>query len=113
MSLARVERAFRQIKTGRLRVRPIFAYSEARVRIHVFSCMLACLAKWHMKRRLAPILFDEDDPEDAQAQRASASIRLRCSQSLAGGIRRIAFLPREICVFAPLSSTEWRSGTTG
>ena len=70
-SLARVEQAFRQIKTGRLRVRPIFVYSEAHVRAHVFLCMLAYYAEWHMRRRLAPILFDEDDPEAARAQRAS------------------------------------------
>ena len=70
-SLARVEQAFRQIKTGRLRVRPIFVYSEAHVRAHVFLCMLACCAEWHMRKRLAPILFDEDDPEAAREQRAS------------------------------------------
>ena len=70
-SLARVEQAFRQIKTGRLRVRPIFVYSEAHVRAHVFLCMLACYAEWHMRKRLAPILFDEDDPEAAREQRAS------------------------------------------
>ena len=70
-SLARVEQAFRQIKTGRLRVRPIFVYSEAHVRAHVFLCMLAYYAEWHMRKRLAPILFDEDDPEAAREQRAS------------------------------------------
>ena len=70
-SLARVEHAFRQIKTGRLRIRPIFVYSEARVRDHVFLCMLAYYAEWHMRQRLAPILFDKDDPEAARAQRAS------------------------------------------
>ena len=59
--LAQVEQAFR----------PIFVYAEARVRAHVFLCMLACHAEWHMRKRLAPILFDEDDPEAARAQRAS------------------------------------------
>ena len=70
-SLSQVEQAFRQIKTGRLRIRPIFVYAEARVRAHVFLCMLAYYAEWHMRKRLAPILFDEDDPEAARAQRAS------------------------------------------
>ena len=28
-------------------------------------------AEGHMRKRLAPILFDEDDPEAARAQRAS------------------------------------------
>ena len=71
-SLAWVEQAFRQIKTGRPGIRPVFACSEARVRTHVFLCMLACYAEWHMRKRLAPILFDEDDLEAARAQRASA-----------------------------------------
>ena len=70
-SLGQVEQAFRQIKTGRLRIRPIFVYAEARVRAHVFLCMLAYYVEWHMRKRLAPILFDEDDPEAARAQRAS------------------------------------------
>ncbi len=67
--LSQVEQAFRQIKTGRPGIRPIFVYAKARVR--VFLCMLACHAEWHMRKRLAPILFEEDDPEAARAQRAS------------------------------------------
>ena len=37
----------------------------------MFLCRLACHAEWHMKKKLAPILFDEGDPEAARAQRAS------------------------------------------
>ena len=70
-SLAKVEQAFRQIKTGRLKVRPVFVYSEAHVRAHVFLCMLAYCVEWHMRRRLAPVLFDEDDPEAARSRRNS------------------------------------------
>ena len=70
-SLAKVEQAFRRIKTGRLKARPVFVRSEARVRAHVFLCMLAYHAEWHMRKRLAPILFDEDDPEAARAARTS------------------------------------------
>ena len=36
----------------------------------MFLCRLACHAEWHMKKKLAPILFDEGDPEAARAQRA-------------------------------------------
>ena len=53
------------------KVRPVFVCSEAHVRAHVFLCMLACHAEWHMRRRLAPALFNEDDLEAARAQRAS------------------------------------------
>ena len=47
-SLAHVERAFRSIKTVDLQVRPVFLYSEARVRAHVFLCMLAYYVEWRM-----------------------------------------------------------------
>ncbi len=45
--------------------------TEEHVRGHVFLCMLAFHLEWHMRRRLAPILFEEDDREDAGAQRSS------------------------------------------
>ena len=38
---ARVERAFRSIKTVDLSVRPVFHYGAQSVRAHVFLCMLA------------------------------------------------------------------------
>ena len=66
-----VERAFRSLKTVDLKVRPIFHRNENRVRAHVFLCMLAYYVEWHMRKALAPILFDEDDPEGAAALRES------------------------------------------
>ena len=36
---------------------------------HVFPCALACHIEWHLRQQLAPLLFEEDDPEGAQAQR--------------------------------------------
>lgn len=70
-SLAHVERAFRSIKTVDLHVRPVFHYSEQRVRAHVFLCMLAYYVEWHMRARLKPMLFDDEQIEQASAQRAS------------------------------------------
>ena len=67
-SLAGVERAFRTGKTH-LRVRPLDVYSEAQVRGHVFLCMLANYVEWHMRRRLAPLLLQDDDRAVARAQR--------------------------------------------
>jgi transposase len=69
--LSFVERAFRSCKSIDLKVRPIHHRLERRVRAHVFLCMLAYYVEWHMRRALAPILFDDDDPEAAQAQRKS------------------------------------------
>lgn len=41
------------------------------VRAHVFLCMLAYYVEWHMRKALAPLLFDDDDQEAARASRKS------------------------------------------
>jgi hypothetical protein len=69
--LSVVERAFRRLKTIDLKIRPIDHHLADRVRAHVFLCMLAYYVEWHMRRRLAPILFDDDDTATAQALRPS------------------------------------------
>jgi hypothetical protein len=69
-SLAFVERAFRCIKTVDLQVRPVYHRLADRVRAHVFLCMLAYYLEWHMRQRLAPMLFDDTDKETAEASRA-------------------------------------------
>jgi hypothetical protein len=69
--LSRIERAFRSLKTVDLKIRPIHHRKEDRVRAHVFVCMLAYHTEWHLRRALAPVLFDDDDPRAAQAARQS------------------------------------------
>jgi transposase len=71
-SLSLVERAFRCIKTVDLQVRPIYHWLEGRVRAHVFLCMLAYYLEWHLRQRLAPLLFDDTDKAAAEAARSSA-----------------------------------------
>jgi transposase len=70
-SLSTVERAFRSIKSVDLKVRPIHHHLANRVRAHVFLCMLAYYVEWHIRRALAPILFDDHDRATAQAERTS------------------------------------------
>jgi transposase len=70
-SLARVERAFRCIKTVDLNVRPVYHRLEDRVRAHVLLCMLAYYLEWHLRQCLAPMLFDDTDKEEAEALRRS------------------------------------------
>jgi len=70
--LSAVERAFRSLKTVDLKVRPFFHRLAERVRGHVFLCMLAYYIEWHMRRSLAPLLFDDEEPEVAESLRASA-----------------------------------------
>ena len=93
-SLARVERAFRSLKTVDLHLRPIHHWLASRVRAHVFLCMLACHVEWHMRERLKPMLFDDDDPAGAARERASivapaqsspAALRKRSSKLTANG----------------------------
>jgi transposase len=70
-SLAQVERAFRSVKTVDLEVRPVHHRLAARVRAHVFLCMLAYYVVWHMRKALAPLLFDDHDKENARKGRSS------------------------------------------
>jgi len=69
--LGGVERAFRSLKTVDLHVRPIHHRLADRVRAHVLLCMLAYYVEWHMREKLAPLLFDDHDKAAAQARRES------------------------------------------
>jgi Transposase DDE domain len=80
-SLARVERAFRCLKTVDLHVRPVYHWLEGRVRAHVFLCMLAYYLEWHMRQRLAPMLFDDTDPDAAETQRRSVVAQAQPSRA--------------------------------
>ena len=77
--LSHVERAFRCIKTVDLNVRPIFHRLDDRVRSHVFLCMLAYYVEWHMRPKLAPILFDDEEKELAESLRESVVARAQRS----------------------------------
>ena len=69
--LSKVERAFRRMKTVDLHIRPIHHRTADRVRAHVLLCMLAYYVEWHMRQRLTPVLFDDEDPAAGEALRTS------------------------------------------
>lgn len=79
--LARIEQAFRSLKTVDLEVRPIHHRRGDRVKGHVFLCMLAYYVLWHMKRALAPILFHDDQIEEGRRRRASVVVRAQRSEA--------------------------------
>jgi len=79
--LSRVEQAFHMMKSIDLRVRPIFHHLENRVRAHFFLCMLAYYVDWHLRAALAPLLFEDDDPQCAQALRQSIVQKAQVSPS--------------------------------
>ena len=60
-SLSVLEQAFRSCKTIDLKVSPIYHYKDSRVKSHIFLCLLAYYVEWHMRKLLAPLLFDDLD----------------------------------------------------
>jgi hypothetical protein len=68
-SLALVERAFRCLKGVDLLVRPINHNLDPRVRAHIFLCMLAYYVEWHMRKALAPLLFEDEELEENRKTR--------------------------------------------
>ena len=80
-SLARVERAFRSLKTVDIHLRPIFHWTAPRVRAHVLLCMLAYHVEHRMRAKLAPMLYDETDHEAAAALRSSIVARAQSSDA--------------------------------
>ena len=80
-SLSQVERAFRCLKTIDLHLRPIFHWNADRVRAHVFMCMLALYVEHHLRRKLAPILYEETEHEEVAKVRASIVAKAQRSQA--------------------------------
>jgi len=68
-SLSQVEQAFRCIKGVDLRVRPIHHRTANHVRAHVFLCMLAYYVEWHMRKAWAPVLFEDEELDEARITR--------------------------------------------
>lgn len=68
-SLAQVERAFRCLKGIDLRILPIHHRSADHVRAHILICMLAYYVEWHMRRALAPLLFEDEELPRHRRQR--------------------------------------------
>ena len=67
--LADVERWFRTLKGLEVRVRPIRHREERRVRAHLFICLLSGYVEWHLRRAVAPLLFDDETLDEARRTR--------------------------------------------
>ena len=68
-NLTQVERAFRSLKGINLLIRPIWHHTEDHVRSHIFLCMLAYYVEWHMRKELAPLLFDDEELDEDRKSR--------------------------------------------
>ena len=89
--LANVERDFRHIKVDDIDLRPIHHRLEARVRSHVFTCMLAAYLVWHLREALAPLTFTDEapparaDPVAPAARSVGANAKAARKRNGAGG----------------------------
>ena len=68
-SLGQVEQAFRCLKGLDVRIRPIHHRTEDHVKAHIFLCMLAYYVEWQMRKDLAPVLFQDEELEQARWRR--------------------------------------------
>jgi transposase len=91
-SLSQVEAAFRNLKSDDLKIRPIYHYTEDRVRAHLFLCMLAYYVKWHMTEAWRSLLFADADQEHraeadpvAPATRSDAALAKIATKTLTDG----------------------------
>ena len=91
--LAKLERVFRTLKSPELELRPIHHRLADRVRAHVFICLLACYVEWHMRRALAPLLFDDEQPPDTTASPVAPAQRSVSAQDKAWRKRTTDQLP--------------------
>ena len=87
--LSTVERAFRSLKERGSESAPGVSLHRPPVCApHVLLCMLAYYVEWHMRQRLKPLLFDDEDPGVAQAARRSVVAPARVSDSARAKARR-------------------------
>jgi transposase len=69
-SLGNIERAFGNLKTVTLEMRPVRHKMDTRIEAHIFIRMLACYVQWHMHKAFEPIY-----EADGQGSERSASFR--------------------------------------
>jgi len=62
--LTHVEKAFRNLKTVSLEMRPVYHKTDDRIRAHVFLCMLAYYVHWHASQRLQSLFKDDGKGAD-------------------------------------------------
>jgi len=90
--LSKVERAFRCMKLSDLEIRPVYHWRSDRVRAHVFLCMLAYHLEWHMRKALAPILFEE---HGSVGKRVAQPDPVAPARGSAAKVRKVAILRTE------------------
>ena len=98
-NLSRVERDFRSLKSIDLDLRPIHHHTEARVKAHVFICMLAAYLTWHLREAWKPLTFtdehrptsDERDSPVAPAKRSESADQKAASKTTGDQLPAMSF----------------------
>jgi transposase len=85
--LARVERAFRTLKSVDLEMRPIRHRLAERVRAHVLLAMLAYYVEWHLRQALAPLLFDDEHGGGERSSPVAPAVRSEAARAKASSKR--------------------------
>jgi len=60
-NLSLIEWIYRTVKGLAILIRPIRHRAANRVRAHIFLCMLTYYVVWHMRKALAPLLFEDEE----------------------------------------------------
>jgi hypothetical protein len=95
-ALSNVERDFRSLKTVDLDLRPVWHYTERRVRAHVLLCLLAEYLIWHLRRAWAALTYTDEHPPTrdnpvAAAPRSAAARRKDATGTTDDGHPALAF----------------------
>ncbi len=67
-SLAKVEKAFKAMKSDDLMMRPIRHWNPKRVEGHIFMCMLAYLVTWEVRKRLGELLMRNPKTRECEGE---------------------------------------------
>jgi transposase len=86
--LAKLERVFRILKSVDLELRPIHHRLANRVRAHVLICLLAYYVEWHLRRALAPLLFEDEQRGEPPAPSPVAPAQRSASAQAKARIKR-------------------------
>ena len=89
LALRHVEKAFRNLKTVALEMRPVYHKTDDRIRAHVFLCFLSYYLLWHAQRRLEPLFQNDGAGEQRRWSMAVVIERLKSlknQQLLVAGI---------------------------
>ena len=68
-NLSRIEQIYRTVKGLDILIRPIRHRTERHVRAHISLCMLSYYVEWHMRKALAPILFEDEEVDSLRESR--------------------------------------------